>query len=105
MFVVLVVGGVFAYVFRSQVSRLKNQCFKLWTDPTLTSFFLQITSNMKPEMIATLRDYDPSLTNDPVTKAWDATQRKVSKLWRITSSYLNKRFIFNQPFHIYICRV
>ena len=43
MFVVLVVGGVFAYVFRSQVSRLKNQCFKLWTDPTLTSFFLQIT--------------------------------------------------------------
>jgi len=54
MFVVLLVGGVFAYVFRAQ-----------------------ITSNMKPEMIATIREYDPSLTDDPLTKAWDATQNKL----------------------------
>ena len=32
---------------------------------------------MKPEMIATIREYDPSLTDDPLTKAWDATQNKV----------------------------
>merc|ERR1711963_398483 len=42
MFVVLLLGGVFAYVFREQIA-----------------------SNMKPEMMATMREYDPSLPNDP----------------------------------------
>ena len=32
---------------------------------------------MKPEMMATIRDYDPSNTSDPITKAWDSTQNKV----------------------------
>ena len=32
---------------------------------------------MKPEMMATIRDYDPSKTSDPITKAWDSTQIKV----------------------------
>jgi len=54
MFVVLLLGGVFAYVFRQQI---KN--------------------NMKPEMIGTIRDYDPSKPENPITKAWDATQNKL----------------------------
>ena len=32
---------------------------------------------MKPEMMATIREYDPSNTSDPITKAWDSTQNKV----------------------------
>ena len=32
---------------------------------------------MKPEMMATIREYDPSNTSDPITKAWDSTQIKV----------------------------
>ena len=39
--------------------------------------FFQIANNMKPEMMATIRDYDPSNTSDPITKAWDSTQNKV----------------------------
>ena len=39
---------------------------------------LQIADNMKPEMMATIRDYDPNAKSDPITKAWDATQNKVS---------------------------
>merc|ERR1711971_179854 len=54
MFVALLLGGVFAYVFRQQIA-----------------------NNMKPEMMATIRDYDPSNTSDPITKAWDSTQIKV----------------------------
>ena len=40
-------------------------------------FFFQIANNMKPEMMATIREYDPSDTSDPITKAWDSTQIKV----------------------------
>jgi len=54
MFVVLLLGGVFAYVFRQQIA-----------------------DNMKPEMMATIRDYDPNAKSDPITKAWDATQNKL----------------------------
>lgn len=54
MFVVLLLGGVFAYVFRQQIA-----------------------NNMKPEMMATIREYDPSNTSDPITKAWDSTQIKL----------------------------
>jgi len=54
MFVVLLLGGAFAYVFREQI---KN--------------------NMKPAMMDTIRDYDPSKPENPITKAWDATQNKL----------------------------
>ena len=27
--------------------------------------------------MATIREYDPSNTSDPITKAWDSTQNKV----------------------------
>ena len=32
---------------------------------------------MKPAMMDTIRDYDPSKPENPITKAWDATQNKV----------------------------
>jgi len=54
MFVVLLLGGVFAYVFRQQIK-----------------------SNMKPAMMDTIRDYDPSKPEDPITKSWDAMQNKL----------------------------
>lgn len=53
MFVVLLIGGVLAYVFRHQIA-----------------------STMKPEMLLTVREYNPA-DPDPITKAWDATQNKV----------------------------
>jgi len=53
MFVVLLIGGVLAYVFRAQIS-----------------------STMKPEMLVTIREYNPA-DPDPVSKAWDATQNKL----------------------------
>ena len=55
MFVVLLVGGVLGYVFRAQVE-----------------------DNLRPEMIHTIEEYDPVLgETDPITKAWDDTQRNV----------------------------
>ena len=36
---------------------------------------------MKPEMLQTIKEYQPALAaNDPITKAWDATQNKVIQL-------------------------
>ena len=89
MFVVLLLGGVFAYVFRQQVNNIRyfekyNQntfCFFIFLRFVLYSiiflFLFQIANNMKPEMMATIREYDPSNTSDPITKAWDSTQNKV----------------------------
>merc|ERR1719328_438371 len=47
LFVVLLIGGVLAYVFRYQVA-----------------------GNMKPEMMLTIREYDPTIPNDPITKTF-----------------------------------
>ena len=38
--------------------------------------FFQISSTMKPEMLVTIREYNPA-DPDPISKAWDATQNKV----------------------------
>ena len=38
--------------------------------------YFQISSTMKPEMLVTIREYNPA-DPDPVSKAWDATQNKV----------------------------
>ena len=57
MFVVLLIGGVLAYVFRHQIA-----------------------STMKPEMLLTVREYNPA-DPDPITKAWDATQNKVCSIF------------------------
>ena len=32
---------------------------------------------MKPEMMATIRDYDPNMPNSAIALGWDATQNKV----------------------------
>ena len=55
MFVVLLIGGVLGYVFRGQVE-----------------------DNLRPEMTHTIEEYDPSLKDEPITAAWDDTQRNVS---------------------------
>merc|ERR1719273_1283503 len=49
LFVVLLIGGVLAYVFR-----------------------YQIASNMRPEMVHAIKTYDPTLPNDPI-KTYDPT--------------------------------
>eukprot|EP00094_Tigriopus_californicus_P005675 TCALIF_05470-PA protein Name:"Similar to TSPAN11 Tetraspanin-11 (Homo sapiens)" AED:0.33 eAED:0.33 QI:0/0/0/0.5/1/1/2/0/143 len=54
MFVVLLIGGVLGYVFRNQVE-----------------------DNLRPEMKHTIEEYDPGNLNDPITTAWDDTQRNV----------------------------
>ena len=43
-------------------------------------FFFQISSTMKPEMLVTIREYNPA-DPDPISKAWDATQNKVRIFW------------------------
>lgn len=68
MFVVLLIGGVLAYVFRDQIA-----------------------STMKPEMLQTIREYQPALAaNDPITKAWDATQNKLECCGVETNSTINR---------------
>ena len=42
--------------------------------------FFQISSTMKPEMLVTIREYNPA-DPDPISKAWDATQNKVRIFW------------------------
>jgi hypothetical protein len=37
----------------------------------------QVASGLRPEMISTIRDYDPDKPNMPITLAWDETQRHV----------------------------
>ncbi|TRY72974.1 hypothetical protein TCAL_15697 [Tigriopus californicus] len=54
MFVVLLIGGVLGYVFRNQVE-----------------------DNLRPEMKHTIEEYDPGNLNDPITTAWDDTQRNL----------------------------
>jgi len=54
MFVVLLVGGVIAYVFRHQVA-----------------------NTMRPEMLFTINEYDPNKPDHPITSAWDDTQSKL----------------------------
>jgi tetraspanin-11 len=54
LFVVLMVGGTLAYVFREQVQ---------WT--------------MKAEMIADIRSYQPGDKENSVTRAWDLTQSQL----------------------------
>jgi len=54
LFVVLLIGGVLAYVFRHQIA-----------------------SNMRPEMVHAIKSYDPTLPNDPITKTYDAIQNKL----------------------------
>lgn len=67
MFVVLLLGGVFAYVFRHQIA-----------------------TNMKPEMLQTIKDYNPKSTSDAITLAWDATQNKLQCCGIATNSTLDR---------------
>ena len=53
---------------------------------------------MKPEMMATIRDYDPSNTSDPITKAWDSTQNKVC--FRDIHIECSKQFKRNLYFYV-----
>ena len=53
-FVILVVGGVLAYIFREQV-----------------------VNTIQAEMIADIRNYDPEDAEAAVTRAWDLTQTKL----------------------------
>ena len=53
-FVILIVGGVLAYIFREQV-----------------------VSTIQAEMIADIRLYEPGNNEDSVTRAWDLTQTKL----------------------------
>ena len=50
-FVILLVGGVLAYIFRDQV-----------------------VNTIQAEMISEIRNYDPSDSDNSVTRAWDTTQ-------------------------------
>ena len=54
MFVVLVIGGVLGYVFRFQVE-----------------------DNLRPEMRHTITEYSPGSKANPITAAWDDTQRNL----------------------------
>jgi len=55
LFVILLVGGVLAYIFREQVG-----------------------NNIQAEMISDVRNYDPDNPENTVTKAWDETQKQLS---------------------------
>ena len=54
-FVILMIGGILAYIFREQVS-----------------------NSIQAEMIADIRSYNPDDPEAKVTKAWDATQEQLS---------------------------
>ena len=54
-FVLLLMGGILAYIFREQVS-----------------------NSIQAEMIADIRSYNPDDPEAKVTKAWDATQEQLS---------------------------
>jgi len=55
LFVILLVSGVLAYIFREQVG-----------------------NTIQAEMIADVRNYDPDNPENTVTKAWDETQKQLS---------------------------
>lgn len=54
LFVICLVGGVLAYIFRTQV-----------------------VHTIQAEMIADIRIYDPTTPESPVTRAWDLTQERL----------------------------
>lgn len=54
LFVVCLVGGLLAYIFRTQV-----------------------VTTIQAEMIADIRSYDPASPEAPVTRAWDVTQERL----------------------------
>jgi len=54
LFVVLLIGGVLAYVFRHQIA-----------------------NNMRPEMERAIKSYDPDRPDDPITKTFDAIQNQL----------------------------
>merc|ERR1712079_923279 len=54
LFVVLLIGGVLAYVFR-----------------------YQIENTMRPEMELLIKSYNPDLPEDPITKTFDAMQNQL----------------------------
>ena len=60
-------------VASTTISKIICALGKLW-------FFFQISSTMKPEMLVTIREYNPA-DPDPISKAWDATQNKVRIFW------------------------
>ena len=39
--------------------------------------FSQVATGLRPEMIATIREYDPDRPHTPITLAWDETQKHV----------------------------
>ena len=51
---ICLVGGVLAYIFRTQV-----------------------VHTIQAEMIADIRSYDPATPESPVTRAWDLTQERL----------------------------
>lgn len=67
MFVVLIIGGVLGYVFRYQVAK-----------------------DLKPEMLHTIEEYDPATPDEPITSAWDSTQRHVITDCSIEKELINK---------------
>ena len=60
-------------VASTTISKIICALGKLW-------FLFQISSTMKPEMLVTIREYNPA-DPDPISKAWDATQNKVRIFW------------------------
>ena len=73
LFVVTVVGGVLAYIFREQV---KN--------------------TIRAEMIADLRNYDPG-TESSVTRAWDETQSQLE-----CCGFMTEQVRVTPPPHIHL---
>jgi len=54
LFVVMVVAGILGYIFRAQIG-----------------------VSLKPEMMYTATKYDPQNPNEPITAAWDKTQKQL----------------------------
>jgi len=55
LFIILLVGGILAYIFREQVS-----------------------NTIQAEMIHDIRNYNPADPDNRITKAWDETQKQLS---------------------------
>merc|ERR1719474_2234098 len=55
LFIILLIGGILAYIFREQVS-----------------------NTIQAEMIHDIRNYNPADPDNGVTKAWDETQKQLS---------------------------
>ena len=74
LFVVMVVGGVLAYIFREQVE-----------------------NTIKAEMIADIRNYDPGEPEKSVTKAWDETQSQLECCGLMTEQVSSEEIDLSQP--------